>query len=344
MTMRSSLRLIRPLLLLLAMAPRPSLAQDEGAFYKGKTIRLIISVGVAGGFGEYARTLAEHLSRKIPGQPHIIVQSMPGAGGLLATNHLYNQAPQDGTTIGLVNATLPLMPLVGNKQARFDAMKFHYLGAMDRADGVCTIWHSAGIRTWDDMRTKEFTVGSIGAGSPMEVYALMFNRLFGAKIKVVGGYKAGSDIDLAMQREEIDGRCGTHLTTTKMLHPDWMIGPKFTVPVIVAEQRRPDYPDTPAIMEFVKDDLTRQKLELMMVPQKLNRPVLTPPNVPAERVKELREAFDATMKDPAFLAEIEKKGMQIDATGGEEVTNVLAKAYALPADVVAAARDMIGSN
>jgi tripartite-type tricarboxylate transporter receptor subunit TctC len=338
--MRLGLRLI----LGIALSALATAANAQEPFYKGKTIRLIISVGVAGGFGEYARTLAEHLSRHIPGQPHIIVQSMPGAGGLLATNHLYNQAPQDGTTIGLVNATLPLMPLVGNKQARFDAMKFHYLGAMDRADGVCTIWHTAGIRTWDDMRSKEFTVGSIGAGSPMEVYALMFNRLFGAKIKVVGGYKAGSDIDLAMQREEIDGRCGTHLTTTKMLHPDWMVGPKFTVPVIVAERRRPDYPDTPAIMEFVNDDLRRQKLELMMVPQKLNRPVLTPPNVPAERVTELRAAFAATMTDPAFLAEIEKKGMQIDATSGEEVTNVLAKAYALPADVVASARDMIGSN
>jgi tripartite-type tricarboxylate transporter receptor subunit TctC len=194
------------------------------------------------------------------------------------------------------------------------------------------------------MLSKAFTVGSIGAGSPMEVYALVFNRLFGTKIQIVGGYKAGSDIDLAMQRGEIDGRCGTHLTTTKMLHPDWAIGPKFTVPVIVADKRRPDYPDTPAIMEFVKDELTRQKLELMMVPQKLNRPVLTPPNVPAERVKELRAAFDATMKDPAFLGEIAKKGMQIDATGGAEVTNVLAKAYALPEDVVIAVRDMIGTN
>ena len=200
------------------------------------------------------------------------------------------------------------MPLVGNKQARFDALKFNWIGAMDRADGVCTIWHSAGIRTWDDMRSKEFTVGCIGAGSPMEVYAQMFNRLFGARIKIVGGYKAGSDIDLAMQRGEVDGRCGTHLATTKMLHPDWMVGPKFTVPVIVAEHRRPDYPDTPAIMEFVTDDLTRQKLELMMVPQVVNRPVLTPPNVPVERVRELRTAFDATMKDPEFLAEIAQEG------------------------------------
>jgi tripartite-type tricarboxylate transporter receptor subunit TctC len=340
--MRALPRLILPVLL--AMAAAPALAQDSAPFFQGKTIRLIISVGVAGGFGEYARTLAEHLARHVPGQPHIIVQSMPGAGGLLATNYLYNQAPQDGTTIAIINATVPLMPLVGNKQARFDALKFNWIGAMDRADGVCTIWHTAGIRTWDDMRTKEFTVGSIGAGSPMEVYASMFNRLFGARIKIVGGYKAGSDIDLAMQRGEIDGRCGTHLTTTKMLHPDWMIGPKFTVPVIVAEKRRRDYPDTPAIMEFVKDDLTRQKLELMMVPQVVNRPVLTPPNVPAERAQELRAAFDATMKDPEFLAEIARKGMQIEPSGGQEVTQVLARAYALPADVIAAARDMIGGN
>ena len=328
---------------LLAAAPAASGVAQE-PFYKGKTVRIVLSVGVAGGFGEYGRSLAEHMGRHLPGQPHMIVQSMPGAGGLLATNHLYNQAPQDGTLIGIINATLPLAPLMGNKQARFDTSKFNWIGSMDHADGVCTIWHTAGIRTWPDMLAKEFTVGSIGSGSPMEVYALMFNRLFGTKIRVVGGYKAGSDIDLAMQRGEIDGRCGTHLTTIRSLHPDWLIGPKFTVPVIVAEKRRPDYPDTPAIMEFVKDGLTRQKLELLMVPQKLNRPVVAPPNVPAERVKELRDAFDATMRDPAFRAEIARKHLQVNPTGGEEVTAVLAKAYSLPADVVAAVREMVGTN
>src|SRR5215218_4393269 len=269
--MRLGLRVILPLLF--AIAPCSSKAQDTEQFYKGKTIRLVISVGVAGGFGEYARTLAEHLSRHIAGQPHIIVQSMPGAGGLLATNHLYNQAPQDGTSIGIINATVPLMPLVGNKQARFDAMKFNWIGTMDRADGVCTIWHTAGIRTWDDMRTKEFTVGSIGAGSPMEVYALMFNRLFGAKIKVVGGYKAGSDIDLAMQRQEVDGRCGTHLKSIPALHPDWIRDKRLSVPIIVSEQRSPDHPDTPNVMEFVKDTATRQTIDLVTVTQKLDRPI-----------------------------------------------------------------------
>ena len=264
--MRAVPRLVLPVLL--AMAAAPALAQDSAPFFQGKTVRLIISVGVAGGFGEYARTLAEHLARHVPGQPHIIVQSMPGAGGLLATNYLYNQAPQDGTIIGIINATVPLMPLVGNKQARFDALKFNWIGAhRPRRRRLHHLAHRRHPHLGRPAAPRSSPSARIGAGSPMEVYASMFNRLFGARIKVVGGYKAGSDIDLAMQRGEIDGRCGTHLTTIKMLHPDWMIGPKFTVPVIVAEKRRQDYPDTPAIMEFVKDDLTRQKLELMMVPQ-----------------------------------------------------------------------------
>jgi tripartite-type tricarboxylate transporter receptor subunit TctC len=213
---------------------------------------------------------------------------------------------------------------------------------MDHADGVCTFWHTAGINTFDDLVKRPSTVGSNGAGSPMEVYALMFNRLFGSKIKVVGGYKAGSDVDLAMQRGEIDGRCGTHLNTIRSLHPDWLGKPaKFTVPAIVAAKRRPDYPETPTVMEFVKDDFTRQRLQLLMVPQTLNRPVVVPPNVPAERVKELRAAFDATMKDPAFLADIEKKHLEVNPTGGEEVTKVLAEAYALPPQVVAGFKAMI---
>jgi tripartite-type tricarboxylate transporter receptor subunit TctC len=200
------------------------------------------------------------------------------------------------------------------------------------------------VKTWGDLHTKEPTVGSIGAGSPMEVYALTLNRLFGTKIKVVGGYKAGSDIDLAMVRGEIDGRCGTHLTTISSLHRDWLDGPKFNVPVIIAEQRRKDYPDTPAIMEFVKDTPTRQKLELLMVSQKLDRPVLLPPNVPAEQVQQLRDAFDATMKDPAFLAEIHKKNLEIAATAGVEMADAYARAYASPPEIVAAVKEIMGAK
>jgi tripartite-type tricarboxylate transporter receptor subunit TctC len=341
--MRPAMRSI--LGILIAAAPLGSVrAQDSAAFFKGKTVRIVISTGVAGGYGEYARSLAEHMGRHIPGQPHMIVQSMPGAGGLLAGNYLYTQAPQDGTTIGILNSTVPLAPLWGSKGARFDTLKFNWLGTLDRADGVCTIWHTAPAKTWPELLEREITVGSIGAGSPMEAYPAMLNKLFGTKIKVIGGYKAGSDIDLAMERGELDGRCGTHLTTFKSLHAAWMAERKILVPIIVAEKRRPDFPETPTVMEFVKDEPTRQQLELLMVSQSLDRPVLAPPGVPAERVQALRDALDATMADKAFLAEIEKKNLHIDSVGGEDMAKAFARAFSFSPDVVDAAREIMGGK
>ena len=155
------------LLLLAAVQASHGQAQGGADFYQGKTLRIVISTGVAGGFGEYARLLSEHIGKHIPGRPHVIVQSMPGAGGLLAANFLYASAPQDGTTIGIINSTVPFAPLWGSKGARFDTLKFNWLGTLDRAEGVCTLWHTSPVKTWNDMLVKEFTVGSIGAGSEM---------------------------------------------------------------------------------------------------------------------------------------------------------------------------------
>jgi tripartite-type tricarboxylate transporter receptor subunit TctC len=342
--MRVAVRLAVSLLaaLLAAAVANQSLAQEP--FYKGKTVRLIISVGVAGGFGEYARSLAEHMGRHIPGHPNIIVQSMPGAGGLIATNHLYAQAPADGTVIAMVNATAPLAPLWGSKGARFDTLKFHSIGALDRADGTCAFWHTARAKTWNDILTHENTVGSIGAGSPMEVYALVLNRLFGAKIRVVGGYKAGSDIDLAMQRQEVDGRCGTHLKSIPALHPDWIRDSKLLVPIVVADRRNKDYPNTPTVMEFVKDTTTRQTVDLLTVTQKLDRPIFAPPNTPSERLRELRAALAATARDPAFLAEMKKKNLTIETTGAEEMEKIYADAFASPPAVVEAVKSILGAK
>jgi len=320
----------------------PSQAQEP--YYKGKTIRLIISVGVAGGFGEYARTLAEHYGRHIPGNPNIIVQSMPGAGGLIATNHLYVLAPQDGTVIAMVNATAPLAPLWGSRGARFETLKLPAIGALDRADGTCAFWHTAPARTWNDLLKNDVTVGSIGAGSPMEVYAVMLNRLFGTRIRIVGGYKAGSDIDLAMQRQEVDGRCGTHLKSIAALHPDWIRENRLLVPIIVADQRNKDYPDTPTLMEFVRDTTTRQTLDLLTVTQKLDRPILAPPNTPPERLKELRAALAATARDPAFLAEIKKKNLTIEVTDAEEMRRIYAEAFASPPEVIEAVKAILGGK
>ncbi len=332
------------ILAILIVAPGAASAQAAPPFYKGKTIRIVISTGVAGGYAEYARVLADHMGRHIAGEPHFIIQSMPGAGGLLAANYLYTQAPQDGTTIGIVHSSVPLTPLWGSRGVRFDSLKFNWLGTFDRVDGMCISWHASAIKTWDDMLHKDYTVGSSGAGSQMDTYPAILNRLFGTRIKVIAGYKDGTSVYIAMERGELDGRCGGQLTVIKSTRPWWLTEHKISVPIVIAEKRSAEFPDTPTIMEFVKDEATRQQLDLVLTSQNLDRPVMLPPNVPVERVKELRDAFDATLADPAFRADIAKKNLHVDPTRGEEMTKALARAFALPPAIIAGAKEMMGSK
>jgi tripartite-type tricarboxylate transporter receptor subunit TctC len=330
--------------LALAAGPACAQAQESVPFYRGKTIRIVISTGVAGGYAEYARIIAEHMGRHIAGGPHFIVQSMPGAGGLLAANYLYTQAPQDGTTIGIVHSSVPLAPLWGSKGVRFDTLKFNWLGSLDRVDGMCISWHASPIRTWDDLLTKEYTVGSSGAGSQMDTYPAILNKLFGTKIKVIAGYKDGVSVYIAMERGELDGRCGGQLTVIKATRPHWLTERLFRVPILIAEKRSPLFPDTPTVMEFVKDERTRQQLDLVMLTQSLDRPVMLPPGVPPERVKELRSAFDTTMADPAFRADIERRNLHVDPVRGEEMAKAFERAFALPPEIIAGAREMMGGK
>jgi len=252
------------LVLCLASAPACAQAQEPTPFYRGKTIRIVISTGVAGGYAEYARVIAEHMGRHIAGNPGFIVQSMPGAGGLQAANYLFAQAPQDGTTIGIVHSSVPLAPLWGSKGVRFDTLKFNWLGSLDRVDGMCISWNASPIKNWADMLAKEMTVGSSGAGSQMETYPAILNKLFGTKIKVIAGYKDGVAVYIAMERGELDGRCGGQLTVIKSTRPHWLTERKITVPILIARKRSPEFPDTPTVMEFVKDEPTRQQLDLVM--------------------------------------------------------------------------------
>jgi tripartite-type tricarboxylate transporter receptor subunit TctC len=329
--------------LLLAALSGAASAQDA-PFYQGKQIRIVISTGVAGGYAEYARVLAEHLPRHIAGNPSMIVQSMPGAGGLTATNWLYASAPQDGTVIGMVHSTVPLSPLWGSRGVRFDTLKINWLAALDRVDGMCITWRTSAVKTWNDLLTKPSTVGSSGAGSQMDAYPALLNKLFGTKMKVIGGYKSGTDIFLAMERGEVDGRCGGQLIAIKATRPDWLTGKKINVPIVIAEKRSKVFPDSPAVMEFVKDEGTRKQLELVMIAQSMDRPMLAPPEVPAGRVKELRAAIEAVARDKVFLAEVERRNLHIDLVRGEDMTEQLRRAFASPPDIIAAARATMGGR
>jgi len=318
-------------------------APASGGFYKDKPIRLVLSTGVAGGYAAYGRLLTQFIGDYLPGHPtSFVVQSMPGGGGLRATNWLYAQAPKDGTTLGMIHSTAPLAPLYGAKAAQFDSRNFAWIGSMNSAKGLCVSWHDSPIQTWQDMKTKPFIVGSSGAGSQMEVLPAMMNKFLGTKIKIVAGYKDGTDIFLAMERGELQGRCGGLLTVMQLTHPDWLAEHKVVVPIQFADERNPMFPDSPTVLEFTHDPLARQVFELAFATQDMDRPVLAPPGLPDARVRELRAAFEATMKDPAFAAEAERQHLDINWVSGEKVAGIIAKAYAMPAPVIASARELMG--
>src|SRR5262245_41718447 len=228
--------------------------------------------------------------------------------------------------------------------ARFDALKLNWLGSMDRSDGPCTAWHTSPIKTWTDMLDKEFIVGSSGVGSQMDLYPAVMNKLFGTRVKVIGGYKDGASIFYAMENGEIHGRCGPQLTSIGSLRPQWLTEKKVVVPIVVSERRTPQFPDTPTLLELAKDEPTPQQIRMWIVSRDLAHPAQAPPGVPAERVKLLRDAFNATMEDLAFLADINKQKLTLDWVRGEDVTRTLQGAYSMPPDVVSAAKSMMAGK
>jgi tripartite-type tricarboxylate transporter receptor subunit TctC len=313
-------------------------------FYHGRPISWILSAGAGGGYASYAQAFAPYFSAHIPGNPNIVIQNMPGGGGIRAMLYLYSIAPKDGTTLGLVHSSVPFAPLYGTKSASFDPRTMNWIGSIDASTGICVAWYTSGIATWQDMLTKPFTVGSTGAGSQMETMPLVLDNLFGTKIKVIAGYVGGNDIYLAMERGEVQGRCGGLISSISSTRPDWFPQKKVNVPIQVARTRNPMFPDVPAINEFAKDDRTRGILQLVLAPLEMDRPILAPPGVPSERVAALRAAFHAAMNDPAFIAQAEKDHLEIGEVSGSAVAQILNDAFALPPDIAKAATAAIGAS
>lgn len=311
-------------------------------FYKGRSISLILSAGAGGGYASYAQAFAPYFSAHIPGNPNIVIQNMPGGGGIRAMLYLNSVAPKDGTTLGLVHSSVPFAPLYGIKAAAFDPRKMNWIGSIDASTGICVAWHTSGIATWQDLLTKPFTVGSTGAGSQMETMPLMLDNLFGAKIKVIAGYVGGNDIYLAMERGEIGGRCGGLISSIKSTRPDWFPQKKVNVPIQIAGTRNPLFPDVPAIAEFAKDARTKNILKLVLSPLEMDRPILAPPGVPAERVAALRTAFHDAMHDPGFIQEAQNQHLEIEEISGGRVGQVLDEAYAMPPEIAKAATAAMG--
>jgi tripartite-type tricarboxylate transporter receptor subunit TctC len=307
--------------------PRHACAQTTGEFYKGKSITMLVASGVGGGYDTYARVLARHMTRHLPGSATIVTKNMPAAAGLAAANALYNTSDRDGATIAALTNGVAMEPLFGNSGARYDALKLNWLGSIGKLQNVCATWFQSPVRTVEAAREREVTVAAAGATSNSAIVPKVLNALLRTKFKLVAGYDTGSGLTMALERGETEGICGLSWSTMKASRPHWIREKKLNVIVQMGLEKLPDLPDVPSALELLSDPENRQLLELILIRQEAGRPFAAPPGVPADRLAALRQAFDATVKDPEFLAEAGKAQMEVEPLSAGEIDTLLATAY-----------------
>jgi tripartite-type tricarboxylate transporter receptor subunit TctC len=278
------------------------------------------------------------MGKHLPGRPNFVVQNMPGAGTLNLVNHLYNVAPKDGTVFGIFARGMAMEPLIGNSDARFDATKLTWIGSTTNEVSLCATYGTSPVKNWQDTLTKEFVVAGNGSGSDPDVFANVLRHLFGQKNRLITGFPGSAEISLAMERGEVDGRCGWSWSSVKAEKPDWLRDHKVNLIVQLALNKAQDLPDVPLITDLAKTDSQRQILKLIFGRQTMGRPFAGPPGIPADRRQALRAAFDATMKDAEFLADADKRKLEINPVSGADIDTLIADIYRTPKAVVAEAR------
>jgi tripartite-type tricarboxylate transporter receptor subunit TctC len=270
----------------------------------------------------------------VPGQPNVVIQNMPGAASLTMTNHMYNVAPRDGTAIAVPARNLFTEPLFGNEQAKFDALKFSWIGSMSRDVAMCFSWHDSGIGTIQDAMKREVLAGATGTASGSYQFPQILNQVLGTKFKTVLGYPDSAAIGIAMERGEVAAYCSFTWGSIKSARPQWIAKKQINLLLQMTLRKHPELPDVPLVMDLAKDAEAKQILTLVFADQEMGRPVAGPPEIPADRLALLRKAFEATMKDPAFLADAKRTSVDIDPISGEEVEAIIKRLYETPKPVV----------
>jgi tripartite-type tricarboxylate transporter receptor subunit TctC len=316
-------------------------AQGPADFYKGRSIDLYIGYSPAGGYDVYARLLARHMGRFIPGNPAIVSKNMPGAGSLVLANWLYNVASKDGTAFGMIGRGTGFDPLLGSTKAQFDADKFNWLGSMNDEVSVCVAWHTSGITQLEQVKQKEVTVGGSGPAADTDQFPKVLNATLGTRFRLVTGYPGGNEIDLAMERGEVMGRCGWSWSSVVATHQSWIDDKKINVLAQLSLSRHADLAKVPLIMDFAKTEEQKQIFKLVFARQPMGRPFLAPPGIPADRVALLRKAFMDTLNDREFRTEADRMKLEINPVSGEAVQAIVREAYRTPKHVAAAVADMI---
>jgi tripartite-type tricarboxylate transporter receptor subunit TctC len=324
----------------LALWATPAAADPVADFYKGKVVTIVIGYA-AGGFDLYARLLGRFIGGHIPGHPTVIAQNKPGAGSRAAANWLYNVAPRDGTVLATLSQTTPTDQALGQADIQFDARRFGWIGNMVVVNNILFVNASTGVTSLADATRKSLAIGSTGASSPSILYPQVSNNLLGTKFRIVSGYPGSADVDLAMERHEVDGHGSISWASLKTERPDWVSRHVVNILFQVGPRRETDLPDVPLWVELGQNDEQRQVLDMLSGFVAVGRPFLTAPNVPPDRLEALRQAFDETMRDPAFLDAARQAQMYLNPLSGVELQEIVTRIIYQPPAIVAKLRRAI---
>lgn len=331
-------------LVLLFLFP-PHVAADPVAdFYRGKRVSIYVGSDAGGGYDTYARLIARHLGRFVPGNPTVIVQNVPGGGGIRVTNNLYNIAPKDGTALGLVQRAILTMPLLeaSNTELRYDPLKFKWIGSLNTETGLIIVSGTAPHKTMTDLFERELLVGS--SNPTTDFMPLFLNSVLGTKFKIISGYKSSNDVYLALDRGEVQGRVSNGWAGDKGVLKPWIETGKVRLLAQLSTAKSALFPNVPLLLDFARTERERQAMQLILAAQLWGRPFLMPPGAPEERFEATRKAFVEMSKDPEFLADAKTAGIDIDIVPGEEIEALLRRVYATPADIVELVRKAVSAE
>ncbi len=309
-----------------------------------KPITIYVAGTAGGGIDLLARALARHMGKYIPGTPNLVVQDMPGAGGIRAAHFLAESAPRDGTAIGTFAGGPVIEPLIGARNPGYDMSKFTWVGAVSKDVGVCLSYGNTPFKTVEDLRDKEMIVAGTGAGSDSDTYPIILNQVLQTKIKLITGYLGTKETIMAIESGEAHGRCSVAYSALKMARPDWLRDKKINIIMQFGLEKSAELPDVPLVLDLVKNAEDRQLMELLMGTMAVARPFMAPPGVPEGRATALRRAFDKTMKDEGFLAEAKQLQLDVEPTAGEEAQKIVQTMYATPKAVVERAKKLLSPN
>lgn len=319
------------------IVPTPTAAQAN--FYRGKSIELVISTGVGGGLDANARVVARHIGNHIPGQPAIVPKNMPGAGHIRAANYVFTQAPKDGTTIAtFIPIFVMAQVLERSRSIQFNPAEFNWLASTSSSNSTVYVWHTSGIKSVEDATKRQVRMGGTGVGSYTVIYPVVMNSLIGTKFKLVTGYQSAAEVGLALERGEIEGRAGNNFNSLKAENGEWLRTGKINLIAQVGLERDAEFPNVPLLTDYAKNEDDRRILQLFSTDVVIGRPFVTSPGVPAERVAMLRRAFDAMMKDPAYIEDSRKANLDVMPTEGAAIQKVVAEIVGTPDDIIAKAK------